>query len=152
MGKPLSPILANIFMECFESQLLKEIAPPGLIWLRYVDDIFPIWPEDNDFDNFFSWLNSLHPCIKFKVEWEKHSQLPFLDVLIHKESSGLHFSVYRKATNSNVYIHYYSSHDKLIKKTVISGMFEHIQRIFTELRYPEWFIHDAHMSARKDFF
>ena len=40
MGNPLSPILANIFMEYFESQLLKKIAPPGLIWLRYVDDVF----------------------------------------------------------------------------------------------------------------
>ena len=139
-----------------------------MIWLRYVDDVFSIWPEDCDFNSFFSRLNSLHPCIKFKVEWEKHGRLPFLDVLIHKESSGLHFSVYRKATNSNAYIHYYSFHDKRIKKAVISGMFlrayricnsdklqdeiEHIQGIFTELRYPEWFIHDAHISARKTFF
>ena len=40
MESPLSPILGNIFMEYFESQLLKEITPPGLIWLRYVDDFF----------------------------------------------------------------------------------------------------------------
>ena len=27
-----------------------------------------------------------------------------------------------------------------------------IYRILTDLRYPEWFIHDTHMSARTTFF
>ena len=168
MGNPLSPILANLFMEYFESKLLKDIAPPNLVWLRYVDDVFSIWPADRDFDIFFTRLNTLHPCINFKVEWEKDDQIPFLDVLVHKGPSGLHFSVYRKPTNSNAYIHYYSFHDKRTKKAVISGIFlrayricntetlgeeiSTIQRIFAELRYPEWFTHDAHMAARKTFF
>ena len=95
-------------------------------------------------------------------------QIPFLDVLIHKGPSGLHFSVYRKPTNSNAYIHYYSFHDKRTKKAVILGLFLrayricnsetlgdeilNIERIFANLRYPEWFVHDAHMSARRTFF
>ena len=91
-----------------------------------------------------------------------------MDVLVRKGPSGLYFSVYRKPTNSNAYIHYFSFHDKRTKKAVISGIclrayricnaetlgeeIATIHRIFTELRYPEWFIHDAHMAARKTFF
>ena len=139
-----------------------------MVWLRYVDDVFSIWPAGNDFDSFFSKLNDLHPCIKFKVEWEENGQIPFLDVLVQRTSLGFRFSVYRKPTNSNSYIHYYSFHDKRVKKSVILGLFLrayricspetlddeilNIQRIFTELRYPEWFIHEAHMAARKTFF
>ena len=117
MGNPLSPILANLFMKYFESKLLKDIAPPNLVWLRYVDDVFSIWPKESNFDNFFTRLNNLHPCIKFKMqEWERNDQIPFLDVLAHKGTSELHFSVYRKPTNSNAYIHYYSFHDKRTKR------------------------------------
>ena len=76
MGNPLSTILANIFMEYYETRLLKDIAPPGLVWLRYVDDVFSIWPEDSDFDSFFTQLNDLHPCINFKVEWEQKKTDP----------------------------------------------------------------------------
>ena len=36
MVNPIAPILANISMEYFESKLLKDIAPPNLVWLRYV--------------------------------------------------------------------------------------------------------------------
>ena len=45
MGSPLACILANIFMECFESELLSLFPLQPAIWLRYVDDIFIIWPH-----------------------------------------------------------------------------------------------------------
>ena len=168
MGNPLSPILANLFMEYFEKKLLKDIAPPNLVWLRYVDDVFAVWPSGSDFHTFFTRLNDLHPSITFKVEWEKDSRLPFLDRMINRDSSNIKFSIFRKPTNSNACIHYFSFHDKCTKKGVILGLFlrgyricdkdslqnevSEICRIFTDLRYPEWFIHDAHMSARRAFF
>ena len=40
MGSPLSPILANIFMQFFEELMLKMTDIRPLLWLRYVDDMF----------------------------------------------------------------------------------------------------------------
>ena len=47
------------------------------------DDIF--WNEI-DAENFFKYLNSKHPNINFAMEKETNTFLPFLDVLVKKES------------------------------------------------------------------
>ena len=39
MGSPLSPIVANIYMEAFEDKALEEFPVRPRMWLRYVDDI-----------------------------------------------------------------------------------------------------------------
>ena len=43
MGSPLSPVLANIFMEHFEQNALTNSALVPKLWKRYVDDIFAVW-------------------------------------------------------------------------------------------------------------
>ena len=52
---------------------------------------------------FFEYLNSCHPNIKFTMETEERGQLPFLDVLLSKQSASdrqgsFITSVYRKKT------------------------------------------------------
>ena len=46
MGSPLSPILCNIFMEELEENAISTFETKPLVWKRYVDDIFFIWPGD----------------------------------------------------------------------------------------------------------
>ena len=81
MGNCLSPVLANLYMEYFETELLPTILPKEIkCWLRYVDDIFCIWPAvlDSYFNTFFNKLNSLSPSISFTVEWENDKKnFPF---------------------------------------------------------------------------
>ena len=86
-------------------------------WKRYVDDIIMIWPHGSDtFQPFLDGLNGLAPSINVTVEWEVLNEdsgiynLPLLDVLIHKSSSDVKFSVYRKSAHRHCYIHYFSHH------------------------------------------
>jgi retron-type reverse transcriptase len=45
MGSPLSPVIANFFMEDLEERALNQATHKPTCWYRYVDDIFAIWPH-----------------------------------------------------------------------------------------------------------
>ena len=129
MGSPLSPVLANLFMEYFESELLPTIGPQPKLWLRYVDDIFMLWPNDQDFNAFFNKVNDLVPSIKFTTEWENSGKMPFLDTKVHRLSSGFSLGIYRKPTHSNQYIHYFSWQSESIKKSSAFSLFYRAHRL-----------------------
>ena len=135
MGNPLSPLLANIYMEAFESILLPGILPRDVYWFRYVDDIICLWPVDVSIDDFLIDLNSLVPSIQFTSEIEVEGKLPFLDVLIHRRSIGFFYEIYRKPTNILSYIHCFSYHQKSVKIQTFSSMFLRCLRIVS----PEFF-------------
>ena len=43
MGSPLSPIVANLFMEDFEEKTINSLPQKPRWWLRFVDDVFRNW-------------------------------------------------------------------------------------------------------------
>ena len=58
MGSPLSPIVANIFMEDLETQALETAAWKPKMWRRYVDDVLVVWPHgDQLLQEFHQHLN-----------------------------------------------------------------------------------------------
>ncbi|XP_065213372.1 uncharacterized protein LOC135840674 [Planococcus citri] len=121
MGSPLSPKVANFYMEKFEEKALETATLKPKIWLRYVDDVFAIWQHGRDkLQEFIQHLNSIHLAIKFTVEEEKNNELAFLDVKLHRETGKkLQHNVYRKPTHTNKYIRADSHHHPAQKKGVI---------------------------------
>ncbi|KAJ8961870.1 hypothetical protein NQ318_021488, partial [Aromia moschata] len=110
MGSPLSPVIANLFMEAFEEEAIRG---KGL----YVDYTFIIWPHGiSSLTVFFDYLNTLHSNIKFTMETEKDGVLPFLDVLVKRTNNNkLAHGVYRKKTHTDRYLNAASHHTLPIK-------------------------------------
>ena len=77
MGSPLSAIVANIFMEKFETEALETTPHPPSLWKRFVDDTFVIL-EAQYKDEFFNHIHSIDENIKFTAETTKaDGAMPF---------------------------------------------------------------------------
>ncbi len=131
MGSPVSPIVANLFMEAFESTAISTALHPPKLWLRYVDDTFNIlkreWVRD-----FTEHINSQHRAIKFTSEEEEDSRLPMLDTLFSRQEDGsLKCSVYRKPTHTDQYLHFGSHHPLQHKLGVIRTLMHRADTIIT---------------------
>ncbi|XP_011860821.1 PREDICTED: uncharacterized protein LOC105557975 [Vollenhovia emeryi] len=124
MGSPISPIIANIFMEHFENEILKKAPLKPSTWFRYVDDTFVIWNHGREtLPQFLTFINSQHPNIQFTMETEQDSQIPFLDVMVRRNENGtLSHNVYRKPTHTDRYLHANSHHHPAQMNSVISSL------------------------------
>ena len=130
MGSPLSPVVANIFMEDFEGTALVTCDLPPKLWLRYVDDTFVVWQHgENHLGEFLEHLNGLHTRIDFTMEEEVSGKLPFLDVLVERKDNRLTTDIYRKPTNTNRYLNYRSSHHPRVKMGIIKTLRSRAEKI-----------------------
>ena len=100
MGSPVSPVVANLFMECFEHRALTFAVNPPWLWKRYVDDTFVILQQSQK-EKFLQHINSVDPSMKFTREEPKDDgSMPFLDTLVTpKEDGMLTTCAYRKPTH-----------------------------------------------------
>ena len=163
MGSPLSGALACLYLEILEAGPIKEILPKNCTYLRYIDDTLVICPKRTKTNDLLNKLNNIDQNIQFTFEEEENCTLPFLDILIHNKDAKLQFSVFRKKTNKNDLLNYYSDHDTQIKRGMLIGFFLRALRIcsekyieteynyiietFKNLSYPEHFIRKAKQKA-----
>ena len=107
MGSCL-PIIANIYMEYFESLAIPT--SPTLIkwWFRYVDDAHRATRKD-EVNKLQEHLNSIDLHIKFTIELQGTDVLPFLDTLTKPTPNSIESTVYRKTTHTDKYLHYTSN-------------------------------------------
>ena len=124
MGSPLSPLLACMFMEEFETRALAESKVNVEFYARYVDDCFLVAKKADDLDMFLNELNQLDPNdrIQFTVEAENDKKLSFLDCLIERTSEGIELSVYHKATDTGRFTHFKSFQPMQHKIGTISNL------------------------------
>lgn len=114
MGNPLSPLLADLFLDNLEKNLIfnntsqfKNI----FHWSRYVDDILAfIDGSPSDAEDILQKINCLHPSISFTLEIEKNEELNFLDLKLKKLNNKINFSIFRKPTQTDHMIPATSNH------------------------------------------
>ena len=80
----------------------------GSLYKHYVDDIFCMFGNEKDAENFFEFLSCRHKNIKFTFEKESNKLLSFLDILIKNEGNRFSTSVYRNKTSLRLFTQFHS--------------------------------------------
>nr|VZI25494.1 unnamed protein product [Spirometra erinaceieuropaei] len=155
MGSPLSGFIAEAVLQKVETKVFETYRPK--FWARYVDDTFVIMKREM-VQPFHNVLNSVSPDIQFTMEAESNNELPFLDVLVHRNPNGhLKTTVYRKAANTRQILSYHSKHPLSHKRSCVRTLYKradthcsepddkrselrHLQRLFMANGYPRNFI------------
>ncbi|KFD54738.1 hypothetical protein M513_04438 [Trichuris suis] len=121
---PLSPVLAEVFMEFLEGVAFStaDTSITPTVFKRYVDDVFAVIKSGKE-EIFLEHLNSIfRNHNSFTIEKEENGRLPFLDALVIRDGRRLKTTVYRKPTHSNRYLHFSSHHSRSVVRGIITGM------------------------------
>ena len=123
MGSPISPIVANLFMEDFEVEAINTAKNPPKMWKRYVDDTCVILDSTTK-EEFFHHINSIDPKIQFTSEDSNPDRsIPFMDTLVMPQPDGsIKTSVFRKPTHIDMYLHWDSYHHLSAEYSVINTL------------------------------
>lgn len=129
MGNPLSPILANLIMDDLIKTQIHKTYPNIPFFKKYVDDCITYIPQEM-IEPLLIQLNSYHPRIQFTYEIEDNQQLPFLDILIIKNTRSGTFITnwFKKKLASDRILNYHSYHHTRYK---INTAKELIHRVVT---------------------
>ena len=77
-----------------------------VLYPRYVDDIICLFASEKDANEFFTFVNSRQPYIKFTLEKEKHNKIAFLDICVNKTSHSFCTSVFQNSTSIGLYTNF----------------------------------------------
>ena len=116
MGTPMAPTYAILFMYAIEHKHLRQ----ALFYVRYIDDIFSIFPSVEDGNEFISTINSIIPD-RLQLEAITHGkEAVFLDIRFNMNDNGLiSYSVYQKPMNTFLYIPTSSDHAPSVFKSFV---------------------------------
>ena len=165
MGSPLSPVAACLYLEWLEKHRFQDIMGADVLWVRYVDDVLLVAPQTMDLNEKLNEINSVDPKIQFTMENENQGTIPFLDTEIVRSGNQVKFKVYRKPTNREDYVHFYSGHSERVKRGVVLGFFlralricsddyvddevQHVITSFMKLKYPQGLLLSLERKATK---
>ena len=156
IGSPISPLIANLFMEEFEATALQSAPQPPNLWLWFVDDTLVIQEAEHS-QQFLQHINSQNPNIQFTVEQPgTDGPIPFLATKVKPgPDNTIHTTGYRKPTCTDQYLHWDSNHFITAKNSVYNTLahrakvvsnttddlnkeLEHLNKALKDCNFPSW--------------
>jgi hypothetical protein len=130
MGSPLSPLMADFFMNHLEKTITKlPLFKNLLFYFRYVDDILGLWVgTERQLDQFLTEINNINKSIKFTMEFGDKT-INFLDININILNNKLDFDIYRKETYTDNLIHNTSKHHPSQKLSVFHSLLHRLLNV-----------------------
>ena len=129
MGKIFSPSLANIYLLEFDEKAMNGYPIKPLLFFRYLDDVFMIWPGSIiELKEFEFFLNNQIPDIKITLEYN-NSQISFLDVEIYVDNGLLKTRTFFKQTDTHQLLHTDSFHPRHTTKGIIKSQLIRFKRL-----------------------
>ena len=109
MGSPVSPVVADIFIDELDKKALEELHAPPKIWHRFVDNVISVILSSDE-----AWLldhlNEQHPRITFTIERENERKMPFMDVLFKRGEDRRWTEPCTKSQHTGQYLSFDSHH------------------------------------------
>ena len=128
MGSPVSPVIANIYMEYFESLAIPSSPTSVKWWFRYVDDVHSA-TKKGQVNQLQEHLNSIDLHIKFTIELPGTDGLPFIYTLTKLTPNSIESTVYRNPTHTDRYLDYNSNHPISAKLSVIHTLIHRAKQV-----------------------
>ena len=117
MGSPPSPLLANGWLRKFDDTIKGDAD----VYTRYMDAILRDI-SSADIDDKLAEINNLHPSLKFTIEREVDSSIPFLDMRITRSGDTLQSTWYTKPTDTGLTMNYHALAPTRYKKSVVIAL------------------------------
>jgi hypothetical protein len=139
MGKKYAPALANLYLLDFDNAAIAGLATENgiikpMIFKRYLDDIFFIWPGTiEELKHFERYLNTITNGIKITFEYHEQ-EINFLDTVVYKKEADndqllLKTRVFFKKTDTHQLLHTGSFHPKHTTKGILKSQLLRFKKI-----------------------
>ena len=165
MGSPIHPIVANLYMEDLETKAIQTVPHPPAFWKKLVEDTFVIIKASHKLE-FLDHINSIDHNIQFTSEESREDgSMPFLDMLIILQGDGrFNTTIHRKPTHTDMYLQWDRQHPISSKYSIVGTLHhrartmcsntnllqqeEHLQKVLTTCKYPNWALNRIKMKIR----
>ena len=154
MGSPVSPVIANIYLEHFESLAIPTSLTCIKWWFRYVDDVYSA-TRKGQVNKLHEHLKSIDLHITFTIQLPGTGGLPFLDALTEPTPDSIESTVYRKTTHTDRYLDCRSNNPISAKLSVIHTLIHRAKQVCstpeflaTEMDHLHKVLQDNHYPAQ----
>ncbi|XP_062709972.1 uncharacterized protein LOC134288627 [Aedes albopictus] len=133
MGNPLSPSIEDWVMETLLDTVIRMLKIPLPFLRKFVDDLITAIPL-NQLQHVLETFNSYDVHIQFTYELEVDNKLPFLDMLLIRQSNQkVTTQWYQKPIASGRFLNYFSCHPMSQKLNMAKNLASRVNLLSTDL-------------------